>query len=215
MKVMIIGAGGHARVVYEVLCYDNNIEIVAFVEYVIRGTDEKIMGVPIVGDHSVINKLRKDGVNSAIIGIGDNNIRFDYYIKLKEMGVEFVKAIHPTAHISHHANIGEGTIIATAATVATGVQIGRNSIINTGVIIEHEDVIEDHVHIAPGVVLAGGVTVCERAFIGAGSIVKEYITIGKNATVGAGSIVLSDVPENAVAVGAPAKVIKVKEGKNG
>jgi len=214
MKVMIIGAGGHARVVYEILYYDKNIEVVAFVDNVTRGTDEKIMGVPVIGDHSVIDKLRKNGVNSAIIGVGDNDIRVAHFLKLKDMGLEFVKAIHPTVHMSDHAKIGEGTVIVTAAIISAGVEIGKNAIINTGAIIEHEDIVEDHVHIASGVVLAGRVTVCEKAFIGAGSIVKENVTIGRNATIGAGSIVLNDIPENTVAVGVPAKVIKMKEEKD-
>ena len=68
-------------------------------------------------------------------------------------------------------------------------------------------------HIAPGTVLAGRVTVNEGAFIGAGTVVKEYVTIGENATIGAGSVVLEDIPDNAVAVGAPAKVIKIKKDK--
>lgn len=75
MKTVIIGAGGHARVIFEILNYDRNIEIVAFVDNVIRGSDEKIMGISVLGDHSVLPKLFKSGVTGAIIGVGDNNIQ--------------------------------------------------------------------------------------------------------------------------------------------
>lgn len=210
MKIAIIGAGGHARVVYEILRHDNNMEIAAFVDNVVRGSEEKIMGIPVVGDHSILPKLIKEGIKGYIIGVGDNKIRMQHFNKILNMGLEPINAVHPTAHIAYNAKIGKGVVIATGATIATGVIIGNNTIINTGSIIEHEDIIEDHVHIAPGTVLAGRVTVKEGAFIGAGSVVKEYVTIGENATIGAGSVVLEDVPDNAVAVGAPAKVIKIK-----
>lgn len=211
MKVVIIGAGGHARVVYEVLRYDKNVEVVAFVDNVTRGADEEIMGVPMVGDHSVIPALIRDGVKGAIVGIGDNTIRAGYFVQLKAMGVELIKAIHPTAHIAYNARIEEGCMVVAGATVATSARVGKNVIINTGAIVEHEDVLGDHVHIAPGVVLAGRVRVGEETFIGAGSIVKENITIGSNVTIGAGSIVLSNIPDNALALGVPAKIVDIKE----
>lgn len=211
MKTVIIGAGGHARVIFEILSYDRNIEVIAFVDSVLRGSDEKIMDTSVLGDHSVLPKLFKSGVKGAILGVGDNIIRKAHFEKIENMGVELVNAIHPTAHIAHNAKMGIGVVIVTGATIATGVEIGNNVIVNTGAIIEHEDSIEDHVHIAPGTVLAGRVTIKEGAFIGAGSIVKEYVTIGENATIGAGSVVLEDIPDNVVAVGTPAKVIKVKK----
>ncbi len=207
MKTVIIGAGGHARVILDVLNYDRNIEIVAFVDKEIHGFDEKIMGIPVL--HLILPDLLKSGIKGAIIGVGDNKIRKDYYEKFRNMGIELVNAIHPAVHLSRNAKIGKGVVIAAGATIATGAEIGNNVIVNTGAIIEHEDILEDHVHIAPGTVLAGRVKVKEGAFIGAGCVVKQYVTIGENAIIGAGSVVLEDIPENAVAVGAPAKVIKM------
>lgn len=213
MKTVIIGTGGHARVILDVLNYDRNIEVVAFVDKTIRGSDEKIMGIPALGDHSVLPGLLKSGIKAAIIGVGDNKIRKVYYENIKNMGIELINAIHPAVHLSRNAKIGKGALIAAGATIATGAEIGNNVIVNTGAIIEHEDILEDHVHIAPGTVLAGRVKVKEGAFIGAGCVVKEYVTVGRNAIIGAGSVVLEDIPENAVAVGAPAKVIKTREIK--
>lgn len=210
MKTIIIGAGGHARVVFEILQYDRNIDVVAFVDNITRGADEKIRDIPVYGDHSVLPKLFKNGVKCAIIGVGKNNIRKAHFEEIKDTNVELINAIHSTAHISHNAKIGKGVVIAARATIATSVEIGDNVIVNTGAIVEHEDILEDHVHIASGTVLAGRVRVEEGAFIGAGTIVKEFITIGKNTTIGAGSVVLENIPDNTVAVGTPAKVIKTK-----
>ncbi|MBI4287990.1 MAG: acetyltransferase [Chloroflexi bacterium] len=207
MKVIIVGAGGQARVVYEILSLDRRVEVVAFVDNVFHGADERIMGVPVLGDHLVVVKLIKNGVKGAIIAIGDNKIRAERFAECSEMGLEMINAIAPTAHIAHSARIGKGVVLATSAIVSTGAHIGNNVIINTGAIVEHEDILEDHVHIGPGTVLAGRVTVKRGAFVGLRSVVKENITIGENVTVGAGSVVLENIPDNAVVAGSPARLL--------
>lgn len=210
MKMVIIGAGGQARVVYEILQHSKNMEVVAFIDNVTRGSEEKIMEIPVIGDHSLLPSLIKEGIKGYIIAIGDNKIRARYFTYFKKMGLDPINAIHPTAHISHNATLGKGVVISTDATITTNAKIGDDVIINTGAIIEHEDVIEHHVHIGPGTAIAGRVTIKKGAFVGIGCVVKEYVTIGENAIVGAGSVVLDDIPKNAVAVGSPAKVIKIK-----
>jgi sugar O-acyltransferase (sialic acid O-acetyltransferase NeuD family) len=214
MKVAIIGVGGHARVVYEILRHDRNIEVAAFVDYIKRDSGEKIFAVPLLGDHSVLPRLLREGVTGAIVAVGDNKIRAAHFEKLKNMGFKMVNAIHPTAHIAFDVKIGVGTVIATGAKIITGAKIGNNVIVNTGAIIEHACVLEDHCHIGPGAVLPGEVIVKKGAFIGAGSVLKQRITIGENATVGAGSVVLKDIPASTVAVGVPAKIIKMKNNSS-
>jgi sugar O-acyltransferase (sialic acid O-acetyltransferase NeuD family) len=211
MKIAIIGAGGQARIVYEILSYDRNMEVVAFVDNVTHGKDGQIMGIPVLGDHSVLPKLLENGVTGAIIGVGDNKTRAGHFEKLRGMGLELVNAIHPTANIARSAKLGSGVVIAMGATIVTGARIGNNVIINTGAIIEHENDIEDHVHVCPGCSIAGRVTIKKGAFIGIGSVVKEYLTIGENTIIGAGSVVLEDIPDNVVAIGAPAKVARKRK----
>jgi sugar O-acyltransferase (sialic acid O-acetyltransferase NeuD family) len=214
MKTIIIGAGGHARVIFEILSYDWNIKVVAFIDNRTPTSDEKIMGIPVYGNHLVIPKMMvRNGVKAAIIGVGKNDLRKTYFEGIKDIGVEMINAIHPTANIAQDVKIGRGVVIAANTGISTGVEIGDNVIVNTGAIVEHEDVLESHVHIASGTVIAGKVRVKEGAFIGAGCVVKEYVTIGRNAIVGAGSVVLEDIPDNTVAVGAPAKVIKTTGDK--
>lgn len=210
MKIAIIGAGGQARVVYEILSYDRNIEVVAFVDNVIHGKDERIMNILVLGDHSVLPKLLENGVRGAIVAVGDNEIRAAHFMKLKDMGLELVNAIHPTAYITPSARVGNGVTVAIGATISTGARIGNNVIINSGAIVEHENEIEDHVNIGPGCSIAGRVTIKKGAFIGIGSVVTEYLTIGENTIIGAGSVVLEDIPDNVVAVGTPAKVVKTR-----
>jgi sugar O-acyltransferase (sialic acid O-acetyltransferase NeuD family) len=208
MKIIIIGAGGHARVVYENLRHDKNMDVVAFVDNQIRGSDERIMGIPVLGPHSVVLKLIDDGVKGFVVAVGDNKIRAEHFNNFIKMGLDPVNAIHPTSTIAYDVKIGKGVVICMSANISTGAQIGNNTIINTNAIIEHEDVIEDHVHIGPGSSLAGRVKVKKGTFVGIGCIVKEYTTIGENCIIGAGSVVLNDIPDNSIAVGTPAKKIK-------
>lgn len=213
MKVAIIGAGGQARIVYEILSYDRNLEIVAFVDNVVHGHDEHIMGIPVLGNHSVVPKLMKEGVKGVIIGVGDNDIRAALFEKFTSMGLELINAIHPTAVIAPSAKLGKGVTITMGVCISTAARIGNNTIINTGATIDHENNVEDHAHIGPGCSIAGRVTIKHGAFIGIGSVVKEYITIGERTIVGAGSVVLADLPDNVVAVGTPAKVIKTRDAE--
>ncbi len=208
MRIIIIGAGGQARIVHEILSYDRNVDIVAFVDNELHKNDEKLMGIPVMGDLFVLPQVIKNDISGAIIAIGDNEVRADYFEKLKGMGLEMVNAIHPTSSCAHSVKLGSGVTIAMGAIISTGVRIGNNVIVNTGAIIDHDNEIKDHVHIGPGCSLAGKITVKRGAFIGIGTVVREYITIGENTIIGAGSVVLEDIPDNVVAAGTPAKVIK-------
>jgi UDP-perosamine 4-acetyltransferase len=91
------------------------------------------------------------------------------------------------------------------------VTTGKNVIINSGAIVEHNCIIKDHVHICPGVNCAGCVEIGEYSHIGIGSTIKQGVKIGRNVTVGAGSVVIKDIPENVVAVGVPAEIIREKD----
>lgn len=211
MKTVIVGAGGAARIVYEICSFDHNLEVVAFVDNIYHGNDERIMGTPVIGNHSVLPKLIKDGIKWAIVAVGDNRIRATYFGELKSMGLEMVSVVHPTAYIASSVKLGNGVTIAMGALISTGTKIGDNVIINTGATIDHENEIGDHVHIGPGCCIAGRVTIKEGTFMGIGSVVKENITIGKHSTIGAGSVVLENIPDSVVAVGIPARVIRTEE----
>jgi sugar O-acyltransferase (sialic acid O-acetyltransferase NeuD family) len=207
MKTIILGAGGHSRVVYDILRHDQNIEVVAFVDNTPRGSEETIMGVPVRGDHDVIPEMiENENVTGFIIAVRDNEIRSSHFKKLLDMGLEPVSAIHPEAYISKTATIGSGTVVASGVNVSTNVEIGENSIINTGAIVDHETTIGRHAHIAPGSTVAGRVSIDGSTFVGMGSTIRDYVEIGENVTVGAGSVVLEDVPSNVTIAGAPAEI---------
>jgi UDP-perosamine 4-acetyltransferase len=208
MRVVIIGAGGHARVVLDILRYNHEIKVVGFINKFVKHPNEKIDGIPIIGDTSVLPKLIKKGIKNFIVAVGDNKIRASYFKRLIQMGMVPINAIHPTAIIAKNAKIGRGVVVAAGSIICPEARIGNNVIINTGAIVEHHDVIEDHVHIAPGIKSSGDVTVGTGSFIGVGTTIIQKIRIGRNVVVGAGSVIIRDVPDNTVVVGVPTRTIK-------
>jgi len=215
MNIIIIGAGGHSRVVYDILWHDHNLDVVAFVDNTVRGSEEAIMGVPVTGGHEEIPELvEENNISGFIIAVGDNEIRCKHYNKLLEMGLEPVSAIHPEAYISKTATIGPGTVVAPGVAVSTNVEVGENSILNTGSLVDHETSIGPHTHIAPGSTVAGRVKIDEMSFIGMGSTIRDSVRVGSNATVGAGSVVLEEVPPNVTVAGTPAEIKNQKDTKH-
>lgn len=208
MKAIIVGAGGHSRVVYEILSHDDSIDIIGFTDNVIKCENETIFGLPILGPHSIWGDLYKKGIKHAIVAIGDNIIRKARYEELKQIGFQIINAIHPSAYISPSVMIGEGTVVGPGAIINTNANIGKNCIINSGAVVEHECVIGNHVHIAPRACIAGRTSIGDLTFVGMGSVVKEYLKIGQKSIIGAGSVVLSDVSDKVLVAGAPAIIKK-------
>lgn len=130
---------------------------------------------------------------------------FDQLIKI---GMAPINAIHPATTIASDVSINQGNVIVAGTVINPGTQIGNNVIINTACSIDHDNVLEDHTQVCPGANLAGEVTIKKYAFIGTGAIINPGITIGSHSTIGSGAVVINDIPDNTVAVGNPAKIIK-------
>lgn len=201
-SVYVFGAGGHGKVVLDVLLSEN--------KYVIKGIlddapqSDSLFEIPIKKNFN----RKKLQARNCIVAIGDNAIRKRIVTTLE---TNFIMTIHPNAIVSKFAKIGPGTQIMAAAVVNPDAIIGNHCIINTGAIVEHDCKLEDYVHVAPNASLGGNVSVGEKSLIGIGATVIPNIKIGKNVSVGAGAVVLEDVPDNAVVVGVPARIIKYQE----
>lgn len=195
--MIIFGASGHAKVIIDIL--QNN---ATQIEKIIDDNPkvEEIFGIKVEKNTNSYS-LDKD----AIIGIGNNETRKKIAEKYH---FQYQIAIHPKAVISKHSHIGEGSVVMANAVINPSAEIGKHCIINTGAVVEHDCQIADFVHISPNASLAGNVQVAEGAHIGIGASVIQGVKIGKWATIGAGSVVIRDVPDFAVVVGNPAKVIK-------
>lgn len=197
-KVIIIGAGEHARVVLDSLQSANR-EVLALFDT--RYDGQQFMNMKVFGAYTP-DQFTEAG---AIVAIGANDIRKMVCATVKH---PFAASIDKTAVVSRHATIGKGSMVLHGAIIQQGSAIGEHVIVNTAAHIDHDCKISDFVHLAPGSSLCGRITVGEGTLVGAGSTIIPGIRIGAWCTVGAGSVVTRDLPDYAVAVGNPAKIIR-------
>ncbi len=208
-RVAIVGAGGHGRVVLDILVRAGCCEVVGFLDSNTALHGRRMDGVPVLGDIGMLPQLRRDGrVDGAIIAIGDNGVRRSFADQVDLMGVPLVNAIHPSANLAHNVTLGRNVVIAAGALVCAHCQIGDSVILNTGCIVDHETMIGTAAHVCPGARLAGRVAVESGAFIGIGATVIQNIRIGTESVVGAGAVVIRDVPALSTVVGVPARLVK-------
>lgn len=204
MKILIIGAGGHARVIADIIRLQGH-TIVGYLDDDSSLIGQLIYGVPVLGK---IDSYQSYTYDKMILGIGSNPTRFALRTGLlKDIpDDDWYQAIHPTAIISDFATIAVGSVIMAGVIINTGAEIHRQVIINTGAMIDHDCAIHDYAHVAPGVNLAGGVKVGTGTLVGIGASVIPYQSIGSWSIIGAGAVVTADVPSNVTAVGIPAKI---------
>jgi len=212
-KIILIGGGGHCKVVISQLKKLAKFEIVGIVDNY-KSIGNTVMDIKVIGEDEDLRNLYRKDVHYALITVGsirDNTKRCKLFNMAKEVGYKFPVIISPTAMADESVKIGEGTVVMPGCVVNVDSSIGKNCIINTGAIIEHDCKIGNHCHIAPGAHLSGEVEIDDLSFIGIGSTIIQTIRIGKNVTVGAGSIVINDIQDNVAVVGNPAKIVKSKK----
>ncbi|KGM97332.1 acetyltransferase [Clostridium botulinum] len=208
-KIILIGAGGHCKVIIDIIKSTRDFKIVGITDASTH--EEQILGIPIIGNDDILEDLYYQGIKNAFVCIGALNnisVRDKIYYKLKKIGFEIPKLIHRDAIVSPYSKISNGTCVMAGAIINAGAIIGENCIINTGSIIEHDCFIDRNTHISPGASLAGGCKVGYNSHIGIGSTVIQGTEIGDNVIIGAGTVVLHDIEDNVTAVGVPSKTIK-------
>ena len=197
--MILYGARGQAKVIYDLILSNNQL-----LEYLVDDNPPQDfphhLDIFLPTKELLLNK-------QVIIAIGDNKIREKIYNKIKEW-CSFETMQHHTSYVSRFTHFDEGTVIMPKVCINAEVSIGKHCIINTAAIIEHECVIGDFVHLSPKASLSGNIRVKHGAHIGLGANIIQGITIGENAIIGAGAVILKDVPDNAVVVGNPGRIIK-------
>lgn len=192
--VIILGSGGHARVLLGML-RRLEIEIVGIVDPN-RSAGSDYLGTRILGgDTEVMNYSNRqiELVNGVGSLPGDKGLRRKLYERFAEAGYRFKTVIDPTAFVADDAVLAEGVQVMAGSIIQAGASLGENSIINSGAIIEHDCRIGCHAHLAPGAVLSGSVEVGDNVHIGTGATVIQCIGIGDDCVIGAGSVVTRSV----------------------
>lgn len=209
MDVLIVGAGGHGRVVLDILRAAGKHRVVGFLDADPALAGTKVHDVEVLGAMNVLPKLRGKA-KAAIVAVGDNLSRGQLAGKLRDAGLELISAIHPSAVVSPTSKVGVNVVIAAGAIVSADALIRDSAILNTGCIVDHECVVGAAAHICPAAALAGRVNIGEQAFIGLGARVIQCLTVGARATIGAGAVIIRDVPDGATVVGVPGRVLAVR-----
>jgi sugar O-acyltransferase (sialic acid O-acetyltransferase NeuD family) len=207
-NIAIWGAGGHAKVVADVLRL-SGCEIVGFLDNV--NNDRKgqsFYGSTVLGGDDVLEDLLRQGIRDIIVAFGDNKLRLQAAHHLLIMGFRLATAIHPKAVCAEDASIGEGSLVCAGAVIGPSSKVGRNAIVNTQASIDHDCTIHEGAHIGPGAVVTGCVEVGPCAWIGAGAVMTDHKKIGAHSIVGAGAVVVQDVEEAVVVAGVPARVLR-------
>lgn len=201
--VVIIGGGGHAKVVIESLraCGET---VAAIVDA--DPTPRQVLGVPVVGDDLALPGLRAQGLSRLFVAIGDNRLRQKLGRKAREQGFSLVNAIHPSAVVSPSARLGAGIAVMAGVAINAETRVDDLAILNTGAVVDHDCRLAEACHLGPASALAGGVTVGERAFLGVGARAIPGVSIGADTIVGAGGVVVRDLPDAVLAIGVPAKI---------
>ena len=164
-------------------------------------------GYKVLGDDKILSQLDKDIF--VHLGLGGELIasRRRIIAEIERLELETVCVIHPTANIALSSYVGKGTTVLVGASINTSAKIGNFCCVNTKAVVEHDCVIGNNVFLQPGSVLAGNVTVGDDTVVGIGASIKDYVKLGKNCIIGGGAFVCSDIPDNSIAYGVPAKVI--------
>lgn len=206
MKIVMIGQGGHSKVVRDIILSNNEYEIVGYLDdrYEDIVIVDNIYFGPISTAHEMINYFNQI---KFVIAIGDNKVRKSIVEKLRLSDNYHATLIHKTAVVSPSAKIGNGTVVMPNVVINADTQIGNHAIINTGSVVEHDNIVGNFVHISPHVTLTGSVIIEEGVHIGAAATMIPSVTVREWSIIGAGSVVINDIPPNCTAVGIPAKVI--------
>ncbi len=204
MDVIILGNGGHSKVIQEMI-RSLNFRIIAVLDgkYIEQTIENGINYAPIKS----IDEYLKPEVR-VVLAIGDNTSRKKVSEQLSLHPEKYLTVTHPSAIVSPTARIGVGTVIMPNTVINARARVGSHCIINTGAIIEHDSKINNYCHVSPNATLTGNVSTGEGVHIGASVTVIPGISIGSWSVVGAGATVIEDIQAFSTAVGCPAKIIR-------
>lgn len=202
-RLIVVGAGGHARAVISVIQETEAWDVACVVDLNYSGADEEILGVGVTGDlNRQLSHFRPNGV---FIAVGDNTVRAEVWQRLQPTGVELPAIISESAVVAKTAVVGPGSFVAPLAFVGPECVVGENCIVNSGAVFEHESKLGSHAHLGPQSTVAGRCELGDFVFLGMGACVLPNLEIRSETTIGANATVTRSIQQSGIYVGTPAR----------
>jgi sugar O-acyltransferase (sialic acid O-acetyltransferase NeuD family) len=199
--VVIYGAGGHGKVVAEILLACRQ-TLAGFIDDDIGRSASTVLALPVFGAFEWLSAHPGAQVG---LGIGENHAREQAALRVQESGSMLLTLVHPSAVVARSARIDRGAVIMAAAVLNADCVIGEGAIVNTGAIVEHDVQVGGYAHLSPGSTIGGAAQIGAYAHIGIGATVLPRKHVGNNCMIGAGAVVV-DIADGQTAYGVPAKV---------
>jgi sugar O-acyltransferase (sialic acid O-acetyltransferase NeuD family) len=205
---VVIGAGGHGKVVADALSLMLGRDIDGFIDCNEALEGSSVLGYSVLGGHEWLFREASERPIAAAVGIGNDSDRQRLIASCIDSGIQVLTVVHPQAAVSKSAVVGAGSVVLAKAVLNPNSRVGQGAIINTAAIVEHDVEIGDFAHLAPNSTTGGAVRIGACCQIGLGAQILPSVSVGSGTCVGAGAVVLHDLPKNVVAIGNPARILR-------
>jgi sugar O-acyltransferase (sialic acid O-acetyltransferase NeuD family) len=204
-QALVLGAGGHCRVLLSLLAACGEQEVLGIVDLTEPRVGEVIMGVPVIGSITCLEAFRRRADLDVFLAIGDNALRRIWWQKVGDLGLALPNLISPHAIVDPHAHLGDANVVCARAFIGPEVVLGDNNLVNTAAVLEHEVRVGCHCHLASSSTVAGRSQIGDGCFVGAGATVINNVEVAADTTIGAGATVVRSLSNPGVYVGIPAR----------
>jgi sugar O-acyltransferase (sialic acid O-acetyltransferase NeuD family) len=206
--IFVYGAGGHGKVVADILISNKEKRFAGFVDDRAQLTGTDVIGYPVLGNGDWLHRQKIKHPVAVVLGVGNNRSRCQLARRCAGWDIQILTAIHRTAVVASSAELGRGTVVMAAAVINSEARLGEGVIVNTGAVVEHDVEIGDFAHISPNACLGGASRLGAASHLGLGAVVLPDVSVGSESIIGAGAVVLKDLPSKIVAVGVPARILR-------
>jgi sugar O-acyltransferase (sialic acid O-acetyltransferase NeuD family) len=207
-KVFVYGAGGHGKVIADMLLAARVAGFAGFVDDDERSKGRSILGFRVLGNSAWLREQAAVAQVEVALGIGDNAARRVIAERCRAWGAVLRTTLHPSAVVARSARLGAGTVVMAHATINPDADLGEGAIVNTGAVVEHDVKAGNYVHLSPNSTMGGASALGELSLLGTGAVILPGVSVGARSVVGAGAVVTDALPDNVVAVGVPARITR-------
>jgi len=211
-RIVLFGAGGHAKIVLATIEAEGRYTVVGLLDDDVAKHGTTFYGYPVLGGREQLPQLRAQGITEAFVSVGADRVRGELAQLLTVHGFRLARVVHPTATVLRGAHIGPGTAVLINAFVGADARVAENAILNVGAVVSHDCIVGSCVQMGPLASLGGNSRVGDYTFIGMKGTVLQGLTVGRDVRIGANAVVIESLPDGVTAVGVPARIVRRRAG---